>query len=185
MHPDAQRWNRKYRGMSGPGRFQVDGNLQRHAERLGAPGRGLEVACGSAAHALWLAERGWDMTGIDVSVEGLRLARGEAGRRGVSLALAVADAARLPLVPAARFDLIVVVRFLDRALFPWIASALAPGGRLFYATFNRGHLVRHPGFNPNFVLDAGELAAAFAALEHLAGGEEEGMSWLLAQRGDS
>jgi SAM-dependent methyltransferase len=182
MQPDAERWNRRYRDRGGPGRFQVEPVLEAHAALLGPPGRGLEIACGAAAHALWLAARGFHMTGVDISIEGLRLARAEAGRRGVPLALVVGDAARLPFVTGVSFDLIVVVRYLERGLFPWLAAALAPGGRLFYLTFNRGRLASHPGFNAGYLLDDGELQAAFPALERLAGEEGEESSWLIARR---
>jgi 2-polyprenyl-3-methyl-5-hydroxy-6-metoxy-1,4-benzoquinol methylase len=29
------------------------------------PGRALDLACGSGRHSRWLAERGWQVTGID------------------------------------------------------------------------------------------------------------------------
>ena len=184
MHPDAQRWNRKYLAHDGPRRFQVEPFLERNARHLGAPGRGLELACGTAAHSLWLAGAGWRMTALDVSVEGLRIAGAEASRRGAVLDRVVADACAPPLDAGVRFDLVMVVRFLDRRLFPWLAGVLAPGGRLFYATFHTGRLQRHPGFNADYLLHPGELATAFPALSVLACEEDAEMSWLLARRGD-
>ena len=32
-----------------------------------APGRAIDVGCGEGADAIWLAERGWEVTGADVS----------------------------------------------------------------------------------------------------------------------
>ncbi len=34
-----------------------------------APGRALDLACGSGRHAIWLTERGWDVTGVDITVD--------------------------------------------------------------------------------------------------------------------
>lgn len=48
-------------------------------------GRALDVGMGQGRNALWLAEQGWDVTGIDVSDEGVAQARAEAGRRGLRL----------------------------------------------------------------------------------------------------
>jgi SAM-dependent methyltransferase len=182
MHADAERWNRKYLAHDGPRRFEVEPLLERHLHLLGEPGQGLELACGTGAHSLWLGARGWQMTGVDVSVEGLRIAGEEARRRGVELRRVVADALRPPIAPGTRFDLIVTVRFLERALFPWIGAMLAPGGRLFYATFNMGRLEGHPQFNPHYLLERGELRSAFADLQVLAGDDGEEMSWVVVRR---
>jgi len=35
------------------------------------PGSALDVACGEGRNALWLAERGWDVTAVDFSLTGL------------------------------------------------------------------------------------------------------------------
>lgn len=35
------------------------------------PGLALDVACGEGRNALWLAERGWDVTAVDFSLTGL------------------------------------------------------------------------------------------------------------------
>lgn len=47
------------------------------------PGRALDVGCGEGADAIWLAERGWETTGADVSQRGLDKARVHALERGV------------------------------------------------------------------------------------------------------
>jgi tellurite methyltransferase len=49
------------------------------------PGTALDVAMGQGRNALYLAERGWRVTGIDFSDEALRLARDAAARRNVPL----------------------------------------------------------------------------------------------------
>ncbi len=186
MHADAERWNRRYREQrgdrAGPRRFDVEPALEACARHLGRSGRALEIACGAGANLLWLAERGFDAVGVDVSVEGLRIARAEASRRGVAVRLVTGDAARLPLAPGIRFDVVVVVRFLDRALYRTVPALLAPGGLLFWLTFNRGRLARAPGFNPDFLLGDGELAAAFPGLRTVDGADGPETSWLLARR---
>jgi SAM-dependent methyltransferase len=54
------------------------------------PGRLLDVGCGGGAHAVTFAERGWTVTGVDISPAQLELARA----RG--LEVLEADAAALP-----------------------------------------------------------------------------------------
>ncbi|WP_333619654.1 class I SAM-dependent methyltransferase [Dietzia sp.] len=40
-----------------------------------APGRALDLGCGEGADVLWLAERGWDATGVDISETAVSRAR--------------------------------------------------------------------------------------------------------------
>ena len=45
------------------------------------PGRALDVGCGSGMHAVWLAQQGWEVTGIDFTDRALEMARAKPGRR--------------------------------------------------------------------------------------------------------
>ena len=58
----------------------------------------------------------------------------------------------------------MVCRFLHRPLFPWIASALAPGGTLVYETFRRGQEAHGRPLQARFLLEHGELTEAFPLL---------------------
>ena len=55
------------------------------AERAAAwaPGRVLDLGCGEGGDALWLAERGWTVTAVDISATALGRAQTEADRRGL------------------------------------------------------------------------------------------------------
>jgi tellurite methyltransferase len=60
-------------------------------------------------------------------------------------------------VPPARYDVILVFFYLNRALMPRLAAALRPGGLLFQANRNKRFLEERPSFDPNYLLDPGEL----------------------------
>lgn len=49
------------------------------------PGTALDVAMGQGRNALFLASQGWKVTGVDISDEGIRLAREEADRKKLTL----------------------------------------------------------------------------------------------------
>ena len=46
----------------------------RFASKL-APGRALDVASGAGRHAIWLAERGWQVTAVDYSKVAIEVLR--------------------------------------------------------------------------------------------------------------
>src|SRR5207237_6862524 len=71
-------------------------------------------------------------------------------------------------LPAARFDLIVVTRYLQRDLFPSLRAALTPGGVMLYETFTiaQRDLGRGPT-SPDHLLGRGELRRRFEGLEIL------------------
>jgi SAM-dependent methyltransferase len=98
------------------------------------PGRALDLACGEGRNAVWLAERGWRVTGVDFSDVALAKAAELAASRGVDVDWVVADV--LDHRPEARaFDLVAVLYLQlprDELLhaLETAAGALAPGGTL-------------------------------------------------------
>ena len=49
------------------------------------PGRALDVAMGQGRNVLYLASKGWDVTGFDVAEEGLKIAQANAARSGLGI----------------------------------------------------------------------------------------------------
>ncbi|MFC7386436.1 class I SAM-dependent methyltransferase [Sphaerisporangium rhizosphaerae] len=126
-------WDRRYEASgllwtAEPNRFVVE-----HLSGL-RPGRGLDLGAGEGRNAVWLAERGWRMTGVDFSAAGLAKARRMAGEREVAVEWVMADLCEYRPEPMA-YDLVLIAYLhlppddlapvLSRA-----AGAVAPGGRL-------------------------------------------------------
>lgn len=127
--------------------------------------RALDLAGGMGQNALWLAGQGYNVDLIDISRIGLSRARVEMGLRNLrNVNLLQRDLDTLELV-SKRYDVIAVFRYLKRSLFPTIKSATKPGGYLVYETFNTRYLAQVPGFNPDFLLEIGELEATFREWE--------------------
>jgi SAM-dependent methyltransferase len=154
--------------------------LVAHSTLLTGKGLGPELACGRGANALYLAELGYQVVAMDGSINALRQCAAASRRQGLAVYPVVTDLDKT-LLPVGAFQLISVIRYLNRDLFPAVVAALAPGGVLFYKTSNGLHLIDHPRFNPGFLLRDNELAEAFGMLEILAGEEYEGHSWILAR----
>ena len=163
---DRHRWDQKYDQAQPAETLRADDWLVDTLKNT-PPGRSLELACGLGENAVWLATRGWQVDGVDVSARGLSVASRLAARHGVTPRLITADLDHfVPLQNV--YDLVVVFRFLDRGRLPGpITEALAPGGLLIYETFGPGQCDRHDNHlkNPAFVLATGELPDLFPNLE--------------------
>jgi tellurite methyltransferase len=120
-------------------------------------GRALDIATGSGANAVFLAEKGFDVEALDWSIFALRQLRSR--RPGVGCI--ACDLTRYPL-PRDRYDVVVCFRFLDRALWPHFSNALRTGGALVYETFTLRHREQLPDFPSKYCLEEGELRGAFA-----------------------
>ncbi len=110
-----------------------------------APGRALDVGAGEGADALWLAARGWAVTGVDISSVALARAAEEAERQGLKVDWQKVDLLSDPPAPAS-YDL-VTAHFMHlpnpdrRRLYAALADAVVPGGTLLLV----GH---HPSQPP-------------------------------------
>jgi SAM-dependent methyltransferase len=176
---DRQCWDERYATKAPPSVDAVvpPDFLAPHVDVLPTAGRALDLACGPGLGAVWLAMRGLEVVGLDVSPVAVGQARELAQRAGVS------DRCRFEVadlddgLPAGPFvDVILCHRFRDRRLDHTIVERLAPGGLLAIAVLSEVGAAPGP-----FRAAAGELPAAFAELDLVAAGEGEGHAWLLAR----
>jgi SAM-dependent methyltransferase len=151
---DRERWNEKYANDTErrePSRMVTD--LESWMPRSG---RALDLAGGTGRHAIWLAQRGLDVTLVDVSDVALAIAREHARAAGVAIAIEARDAETDGL-PRGPWDLILSVHYLQRSLFAQFAGVLAPSGRLVFVQPTKRNLERHARPSERFLLDEGEL----------------------------
>lgn len=136
-------------------------------------GTALDVACGRGRHALWLARAGFQVHAVDRDHDALAFVRQAAADAGVEVVTEAVDleSSPPPELGEARYDLIVVINYLHRALFPVLIRALKPGGVLVYETFTTFQAARGKPTNPAYLLQPGELAASVAPL-HVLGARE-------------
>ena len=98
------------------------------------PGTALDVGCGEGADALWLADRGWKVTGTDISTVALERAAKQGELQGLRVDWQHVDLLADP--PAPRSYDLVTAHFLQlppdkrRDLYAHLAAAVAPGGTL-------------------------------------------------------
>jgi SAM-dependent methyltransferase len=148
--------------------------------RMGETAHALDLASGLGQNGLWLAAQGYTVDLIDISRVALTQARAEAAHRNLrTVNFFQLDLDNSQLQPAT-YDLICVIRFLDRSLLPQIRAAIKPGGRIIYQTFNIRFQRERPDMNPAYLLEIGELAGFFGDWRILRNSEPDSISQLVA-----
>ena len=160
---DRHHWDDRYAGddlvwSSTPNEF-----LAREVQGL-PPGRAVDLACGEGRNAIWLAEQGWTVTGVDFSAVGLAKAARLAAARSVEVEWVESDVlAWRP--PAGGYDLVAVLYLqlspAERAEALGIAaSAVAPAGTLLVVAHDADNLRRGIGGpqDPDVLYRAEEVA---------------------------
>lgn len=130
-------------------------------------GRALDVGMGQGRNAVALAEKGWTVTGFDMSAEGLAVARAQAARAGVAVT-AIQDTEERFDAGTNQWDLIAVIygpgAVADPAYVARLHRSLRSGGVVVVESFasDRGAAQRRP-----VDLDPADLLGAFAAFRIL------------------
>jgi SAM-dependent methyltransferase len=160
-------WDQRYREANTPWDTNVaSSELQRVLDEYRiAPGRALDLGCGTGTNAVFLAKRGFRVTGVDLSPTAIDAARKRAASASVNVNFVTADAFELPDL-GLPFDFIFdrgcfhAVRQIDeRRIVDVLKRLLAPGGHLLVLAGNTNE-VNAPAEGPPRV-SAQELCNAF------------------------
>ena len=165
MEADRIKWNRRFESEDSFLGVRPSPFLSREIDRIKllVPGHtALDIACGEGRNSLFLAENGFQVTGLDISDVGLSKGIARANSAGVSI-----DFRRVNLDGysiSEKYDLILNFNFLLRGLIPSEVQALTPGGLLLFDTILESPqlLASH---DPSYLLRKGELAKIFGAYQ--------------------
>jgi SAM-dependent methyltransferase len=140
---DVEHWDTRYRTGDTPWETgRPSSELQRVvAEDRIAPCPALELGCGTGVNAVWLAQRGFDVTALDVSPLAVERARQRAAAAGANVRFLTADILAGPDVggPFGFFfdrgcyhivrelDLTAYLRLLERVLRPGATGLVLAG----------------------------------------------------------
>jgi SAM-dependent methyltransferase len=138
------------------------------------PGRALDVGCGTGDTSIYLAQHGWQVTGIDFVSKAVAKARAKADAAGTTVEFRQGDATKLSTEGVGTgFGLIVdqgclhAISGPDRDKYASeVTAAAAPGARLFLVEFTPGGSIGVPG------IDQAEIELRFAE------------AWTLVSAGD-
>ena len=155
---DPQFWDEFYRSREQLFSGRPNGALVDEAAAL-APGRALDLGCGEGADAHWLAERGWQVTAVDLAEVALQRA---AAADHPAITWQRADLLSTP-PPAASFALVSAQYFpIPRELGPdpvrGLIEAVAPGGTLLVTAHDPADVPDGHDFDPHGFVQPAEIA---------------------------
>ncbi len=159
---DKERWNRKY----GTEQYifgKTPIAFLRENLHLLPKGKALDIAMGEGRNGVFLATKGFEVTGIDISETGLKKAHALAQEYGVSIETKVVDLEHYRLPPET-YDVIICAYYLQRDLFPQMIEALKPGGVVVVETYTLDHVKYRPRFPRQYLLKPNELLHHFDEL---------------------
>lgn len=126
---DQIRWNRRYEGGAYADRPHPGDFLKANIEDLPV-GKALDLACGRGRNSLFLADRGFDVEGIDVSDIALDQAQNSAEERNLKIRWVCQDLSDNPDLPPGPYSLIIMFRFVADHLLPQLSRRLVHGGHV-------------------------------------------------------
>ncbi len=177
---DRDRWNRRYRSQppAGPEDVCLPTVFQAFSHLFPTAGTAMDLACGRATSAVWLAQRGMTVHGYDIAPAAIAAARTLAHRCGCAARthFTVADLDD-GLPPGDPVEVLLCTDFRDSRLDEPMVHRLREGGLLAVSALSE--VGATPG---RYRAAPGELQRAFGALDVIADGEADGRAWLLARR---
>lgn len=186
---DQQRWDERYAaaamragsssqsGSSSQGGLPTPSGLVGFEGLLPSTGNALDIACGAGDGSMWLAERGLEVIGVDVSPVAVDQSRQRAADAGLSdqCRFQVHDLDQgLPDGP--RVELVTCHLFNAPDLDGLMLQRLVPGGVLAVTVLSE--VGAEPG---PFRVGAQELVARFAAAKVLGHREGNGQATIVVQ----
>ena len=164
---DKERWNLKYEGTTYIYGKEPTAFLNEKLSLL-KKGKALVLAMGEGRNAVYLAENGFDVTGVDISAVGIEKCERLAEERGVAVNSVVADLTDYDM-GREQYDLITNFYFFDKSILPGVIDSLKPGGIFIFETYSRDH-PKHSKFgpkNPNYLVKPNELLEIFKSFRIL------------------
>lgn len=161
---DAEAWDRRYGSRARHWSGEPNGTLVAEASGL-ARGKALDVGCGEGADAIWLAKRGWEVTGVDISEVALSRARRAGREAGVTVEWTVADVTSDP--PAQDcYDFVsgqylALPKAVGGAALAGLIGSVVGGGVLLVVGHARdadAHNAAQHGFDPDDYLQPEDFA---------------------------
>ncbi len=144
------------------------------------PGRALDIGAGEGGDALWLTERGWDVTATDVARAALEHVAAKAAARGAEIRCLAVDANARNAFGDDTYDLVslfysAIPSTADDRGITNIVNAVAPGGTLLMV----GHAPPRPDAPAQDDHVAAWDRASFVGVDHVEAAIQSARGWTI------
>lgn len=158
---DRIRWDKQH--LSSPGGEQPSAFLREVIESAAWPalsGKALDIACGKGRNAIYLAQRGFTVTALDISPVAIEEGRKQAQRQNLHIDWRTCDL-ELAALDHAGVDLVINFNYLQRSLMASMRQAVKPGGHVIFETYVIDQAALGHPKNPDYLLRHNELLEWF------------------------
>lgn len=159
---ERQRWNARYAAHANIEMGEPNPFLRAHLAML-PRGHVLELAMGEGHNAVFFAQHGFSVTGIDISDVAVERALRLAQMANVTIEAHRMDLCTVNLPPNA-YDVVACFYYLQRDLLPQIVQTLCTGGMVIYETVTEEQAQYSYPTDPAYLLQPNELLKAFRDL---------------------
>ena len=124
-------------------------------------GQVLDLAIGNGRNAIYLAKMGYEVEGVDISLEAVNQAKKSAEEAGVVIKAEVVDLEKDFHIKDSAYEVICCFNYLQRSLIGAIKKGLRQGGMVVYETYIIDQAQYGKPSNPNYLLKHNELLNMF------------------------
>ncbi len=157
-------------------------SLAQNIDYFGSPMRILDVGMGEGRNAVFLARKGHQVVGVDISPVAINKARQLARESDVRIETVVSSMNKYNPAPGS-FDAIICYYYVDKDIHAKFMEWLRPGGLLFYEAYTKRQKGRG---DSSYQLEEGEVLGLFPGLRVLKYEEplhrEEFTTFLIARK---
>jgi len=159
-HPkDQPRWDKKYDSETFLYGKKPIPFLEENVHLL-PKGKVLDLAMGEGRNGVFLATKGFEVLGLDISEKGLQKAHRLAASANVEIETRVVDLENHRLKKNA-YDVILCTYYMQRDLFLQFKDALKPGGMVVVETYNEDDVAKYGNIRKKWALGKNELLHTF------------------------
>lgn len=128
-------------------------------------GKVLDLACGTGRNSLFLAEKGYEVTAIDVSQTAIKMAKNKAQEKGLKISWIIADLDIFKI--SGKYDIILSFFYVNKKMVSDIIKSLNVGGILIFVSHMLPAIRSEEPHNHHFRFKPGELRQLFKGLKVL------------------